>query len=57
MNLKGAVERVSIFEISEFGEERKVSPLLLPFLSHSYSVVCWPKSPWEKGDLFFWTPI
>lgn len=38
MSLKGAVERVSIFEISEFGEEKKIAlflPSSLPLLLHS----------------------
>lgn len=45
------------FRIRRRRKERKISPLFPPFLSHSYSITCWPKSPWEKDDLLFWTPI
>lgn len=54
MSLKRAVERVSIFEISEFGEEEKKIALFLPFLSPTLTPqLTVPKVPGRKVTCSF----
>lgn len=54
MSLKGAVERVSIFQISEFGKEEKKIALFLPFLSPTLTLqLTGPKIPGRKVSRSF----
>lgn len=53
MSLKGAVERVRIFQISEFRKEKKIA-LILPFLSPTLTLqLTGPKVPGRKVSCSF----
>lgn len=54
MSLKGALERVSIFQISEFGKEEKKMALFLPFPSPTLILqFTGPKVPGRKVSCSF----